>query len=173
MKAIIKKYEDRRLYDTTASRYVNLEDVARMIRQGIEVQVIDARKGEDLTRMILTQIIVENARGREAGLPLEFLRRLIMASDEATHDFLIWYWNTTLDMYQKAEEALRSGLSEAKAAARSPLEFLGRLLPGLPQARPAESDEVQALRRRIAELEAQLGARKAAARRPRTRKPRE
>ena len=61
-KAVIKKYENRRLYDTGASRYVNLEDVARMVREGVEVQVVDARSGEDLTRVILTQVIVEDAK---------------------------------------------------------------------------------------------------------------
>ena len=90
-KAVIRKYENRRLYDTGASRYVNLDDVARMVREGVDVQVVDARSGEDLTRVILTQVIMEDAKGRESGLPLELLRKLIVASDHATHEFLTWY----------------------------------------------------------------------------------
>ena len=64
-KVVVKKYENRRLYDTGASRYVNLDDVARMVREGVEVQVLDARTGEDLTRVILTQVIMEDAKGHD------------------------------------------------------------------------------------------------------------
>ena len=105
---IIKKYENRRLYDTSASRYVNLEDVARMVREGMEVQVVDARSGEDLTRVTLTQVIMEDAKGHDSGLPLELLRKLIMASDRVTHDFLTWYLSTVTDVYQKAQSALHT-----------------------------------------------------------------
>ena len=77
---IIRKYPNRRLYDTSAGRYVNLEDVAHLIRQGVDVQVVDARTGDDLTRVILTQIIVEDAKEQPAGLPLDLLRQLVMAT---------------------------------------------------------------------------------------------
>jgi polyhydroxyalkanoate synthesis regulator protein len=68
-KVVVKKYENRRLYDTAASRYVNLDDVARMVREGVEVQVVDARSGEDLTRVILTQVIMEDAKGTSPACP--------------------------------------------------------------------------------------------------------
>jgi polyhydroxyalkanoate synthesis repressor PhaR len=80
---VIKKYPNRRLYDTSAGRYVNLDDVAALIRQGEDVQVVDARTGEDLTRVILTQIIVEDVKGGPSGLPLDLLRQLVMATDQA------------------------------------------------------------------------------------------
>lgn len=144
-KTIIKKYENRRLYDATASRYVNLDDVAQMIRAGAEVQVVDAKTGKDLTRVILTEIIVEDARGREA-LPVELLRQLVAASDRATHEFLTWLLTTS-----------RERLASARTAAATPLEFLRHLLPGLPW--PAESSELEQLRRRVEELEQQLAAR--------------
>jgi polyhydroxyalkanoate synthesis repressor PhaR len=89
---VIRKYENRRLYDTAASRYVNLEDVARLVREGRDVSVVDARTGEDVTRLVLAQIILEEARseGAEAGVPLDFLRDLIRASDRATREVLQW-----------------------------------------------------------------------------------
>ena len=62
---IIRKYSDRRLYDTEASKYVKLDDIARMVRDGINVRVVDGRSGKDLTHLIFTQIIVENAREQE------------------------------------------------------------------------------------------------------------
>jgi len=148
-KAVIKKYENRRLYDTAASRYVNLEDVAHMIREGRDVQVLDARTGEDLTRVILTQIIMEDAKGHESGLPLDLLRKLIMASDRATHDFLTWYLTTVTEMYQKAQSALRGG----------PRDLVRNLLsssPPPPQQEPAA--ELEELRHRVQELEERLAS---------------
>lgn len=173
--AIIKKYSDRRLYDTSASRYVKLEDIARMIRDGIDVQVVDARTGKDLTYMILTQIVVEDARDRESALPLQLLRQLVLASDRATHDFLSWYLNSTFDLYQKAQQAaaagsekLRTGLSEAKSVVASPLEFVRNLLAGRPWPPAQEVSEVERLRRTIDELQTRL----AQLERPRRRAPR-
>ena len=125
-KVVVKKYENRRLYDTAASRYVNLDDVARMVREGVEVQVVDARSGEDLTRVILTQVIMEDAKGHESGLPLDLLRKLIVASDRATHEFLTWYLTTVTDMYQKAQSALQA----------RPLDVVRNLFSSQPAAPP-------------------------------------
>ena len=80
-KVVIRKYANRRLYDTSASRYVNLEDIAALIRNGTDLQVVDAKTGQDLTRVTLTQIILEDARDEPAGLPLDLRRKLIMTSD--------------------------------------------------------------------------------------------
>ncbi len=154
-KALIKKYENRRLYDTAASRYVNLEDVARLVKEGADVQVVDARTGEDLTRVTLTQIIMEDARGAGSGPPLELLRKLIVASDRATHDFLMWYLTTVTEMYQKAQGALHVRPLDAVRSFFSP-------------AAPSAADEVEALRQRVQELENRLAA--VAAPRPKARK---
>jgi polyhydroxyalkanoate synthesis repressor PhaR len=102
---VIKKYGNRRLYDTAESRYVNLERVAELVRDGQPVQVVDAKTGEDLTRQVLTQIIVEDARVPGGGAPVEFLRDLIRASDEAQRDFLHWYLRHAADAYHKVQEA--------------------------------------------------------------------
>jgi len=80
-KVVIKKYANRRLYDTSGSRYINLVDIAALVRNGTDVQVVDAKTGEDITRVTLTQIIVEDAKEQPTGLPLELLRQLIVASD--------------------------------------------------------------------------------------------
>jgi polyhydroxyalkanoate synthesis repressor PhaR len=107
---IIRKYANRRLYDTGSRRYVNLEDIAGMIRQGVDVQVVDAKTGEDLTRVILTQIIVEDAKGQPTGLPLELLRHLIIASDRAGQEFLMWYLKSAFEAYEKVQQAALSPL---------------------------------------------------------------
>ncbi len=158
---VIKKYENRRLYDTGASRYINLEDVARMIREGAEVQVLDARTGEDLTRVVLTQIIMEDAKGRGSGLPLDLLRQLIVASDRVTHDFLMWYLTTVTEMYQKAQSALHT----------RPRDLVRNLFGSQPQ--PAPGGELEALRQRVQELEERLEQATSTRKKPRAAAPRQ
>lgn len=156
---LIKKYGNRRLYDTTGSRYVNLDDLAAMVRAGKDVRVVDAKNGHDLTRVILTQIITEDAKGKPTGLPLELLRQLIVASDEVRQEFLMWYLKSAFDTYEKLQDAVQNRLSEVQSAILSPVDMMKRFLSSsssLPQ-RTDQDSEVQALRSRVAELEAMLG----------------
>jgi polyhydroxyalkanoate synthesis repressor PhaR len=156
---LIRKYSDRRLYDTSSSRYVKLDDIASMVRDGINVRVVDGRSGKDLTHLVFTQIIVENAREREIALPLQLLTQLVRASDQATHDFLTWYLDSTLNLYKKAQETVQTRLSTAKSAVASPLEFVRNLLAGhslQSQPSPANAEEIQELRQQMEELEARL-----------------
>jgi len=136
---VIRKYANRRLYDTSAGRYVNLDDVAALVRKGADVQVVDAKTGEDLTRVVLTQIILEDAREQPTGLPLELLRELIQATDRAGQEFILWYLKSAFDAYRKVRDTVQGGLT-------SPLGMVKSLLS------PGES-EVEQLRRRVAELE--------------------
>lgn len=151
---VIKKYANRRLYDTSSSKYINLEDIAALVRNGKDVQVVDAGTGEDLTRVTLTQIIVEDAKEQPAGLPLELLRQLIIASDRVGQEFIMWYLKSAFDTYQKVQSSLQTRLSEMQSAALSPLQMVRSFLqtPGAEKA--SESEELIELRRRIAELEA-------------------
>ena len=119
---IIKKYENRRLYDPSRSRYVNLEDLAVLVREGTQVQVVDAKTGEDLTQVTLLQIIADHAKDASGGLPLELLRHLIIASDHAGKEFIMWYLKSAMDAYGKLQTTLSSGLSEVQSAASSPLD---------------------------------------------------
>jgi len=141
---LIRKYGDRRLYDAGASRYVKLDDIARMVRDGIDVRVVDDRTGKDITQVIYTQIIVENAREKEQALPLQLLTQLVRTSDKATHEFLAWYLNNTLDLYKKAQETVHSGIADAKRVVSSPLDFVRTLLSQNPAAMPAASDAAAA-----------------------------
>ncbi len=146
---VIRKYGDRRLYDTSGKRYVKLEDIKRMVREGIDLEVVDARTGKDLTRVVLTQIIVEDSREKESGPPLQLLRQIVMASDRATHEFLASYLAGAMDLFK-----------EAKSAVSSPLDYVRRLMAG--------DDEIEQLRRRVLELESRLAEREKP--RPRRRK---
>ena len=156
---VIKKYGNRRLYDTAGSRYVNLDDLAAHIRAGRDVRVVDAKTGQDLTRVVLTQIITEDARDKPTGLPLELLRQLIVASDEVRQEFLMWYLKSAFDTYQKLQDTVQNRLSEVQSAILSPVDVMKRFL-GAAQSAPAKSEdksEVETLRQRVAELEARLG----------------
>jgi polyhydroxyalkanoate synthesis repressor PhaR len=155
---VIKKYGNRRLYDTAGSRYVNLDDLAQHVRAGREVRVVDAKTGQDLTRVTLTQIITEDAKDKPTGLPLELLRQLIIASDEVRQEFLMWYLKSAFDTYQKLQDTVQNRLSEVQSAVLSPVDmmkrFLGAATPGKASSQPP--NEVDSLRKRVAELEAQL-----------------
>lgn len=154
---VIKKYGNRRLYDTSGSRYVNLDDIAALVRNGKDVQVLDARTGEDLTRVILTQIILEDAKGQPSGLPLELLRQMVVTTDRVGRDFLMSYLKSAFDAYHKVQNSVQSTLSEVQAAAFSPLQTVRNLMQREPSAKPTDSSaELDQLRRRLAELEARM-----------------
>lgn len=155
-RVVIKKYANRRLYDTSNSRYINLEDIGTLVRNGKDVQVVDANTGEDLTRVTLTQIIVEDAKDQPSGLPLELLRQLIVASDRVGQEFIMWYLKSAFDTYQKVQSSVQTRLSEMQSAALSPLQAVKSFLQS-PAAEKAadENDELLKLRKRIAELETQ------------------
>ena len=176
---VIKKYGNRRLYDTSGSQYINLDDIAGLVRDGKDVQVVDAKTGEDLTRVTLTQIITEDAKDKPTGLPLELLRQLIVASDQARQEFIMWYLKSAFDTYQTVQDAVQSRLGEVQSALLSPVESMKRFLAGgspKPAPSPDES-ELSTLRKRVAELEQQIkkpsrkpAARKASARKSKSRK---
>lgn len=95
---LVKKYSNRRLYDTDESRYITLEELAEKIRKGEDAQVVDAKSGEDLTQVTLTQIIMES-RGAARILPVPLLFQLIRLGDEALAEFLGLYLSQALDAY--------------------------------------------------------------------------
>jgi polyhydroxyalkanoate synthesis repressor PhaR len=145
---IIKKYENRRLYDATNSRYVNLDEIARMIRDGYELQVLDAATGEDLTRLVLTQIIVEEAKGPGSGFPLDVLRQMIVASGKATQENTLKYMKAIVDMYQNAYRAFTPVVNPFEFIQPSP-----RPVPSTAEPPAPAVGEESGLRRRVEELE--------------------
>jgi polyhydroxyalkanoate synthesis repressor PhaR len=159
---VIKKYPNRRLYDTAGSRYINLEDIAGLIREGKDLQVVDAQTGEDLTRVTLTQIIVDDAKQQPTGLPLELLRQLIISSDRMGREFIMWYLKSAFDAYQTVQSKLHTGLTEVQSAALSPISMMKSFLQNQvgqsrsPEGQSDSSAELQQMRERIAELEARM-----------------
>ena len=160
---LIKKYENRRLYDATNSRYINLEEVADFVRRGYDVRVVDAASGEDITRVILTQIIAEGAKTPDSSFPLDILRQMVIASGRASQESAVRYMKAMLDLYQSTYRAITPALN--------PFDFLqnaqkadsrGADDEGRP-ADPTEVDrgggeQIEALRKRLVDLEKQIAS---------------
>ena len=104
---VIKKYANRRLYDTDASAYVTLDDLSDMVKRGVDFVVFDAKTNEDITRQVLTQIIVEEENRGQNLLPIQFLRQLIRSYGGTTPSFLPSYLQMSLEAYVRQQEKLR------------------------------------------------------------------
>ena len=105
-KVVIKKYANRRLYDTESSSYITLDRLAEMVREGREFEVVDAKTGEDITRQVLTQIIVdEEARG-STMLPVNFLKQLIGLYGNSMQGVVPQYLDAAMDAFKRNQQAL-------------------------------------------------------------------
>ena len=161
MAYVIKRYSNRKLYDTQESRYVTLEEIEEMIRTGKEIAVVDASSGEDLTSVTLTQIILENERTHRSALPSAFLHQLIKHG-EAWQDFV----------QRSMRSSLEGIVSSQREMERVFREWTTRSGWGATTSRPdakregAEPeadklrDEVATLRERLRALEERLEKRK-------------
>src|SRR5678809_728709 len=156
-KVTIKKYANRRLYDTESSSYITLDRLAQMVREGREFEVVDAKSGEDITRQVLTKIIVdEEARGATM-LPLNFLKQLIGLYGNSMQNFVPSYLEAAMDAFQRNQSAVKDAFSGnvfADLAKRNMAMFeeAGRAFTGKPkgEAKPGNSD--------MDELKAELAA---------------
>jgi polyhydroxyalkanoate synthesis repressor PhaR len=104
---VIKKYANRRLYNTASSTYVTLEDLAGMVKRGIDFTVRDAKTGEDITRSVLTQIIFEEENKGHNLLPIKFLRQLIRFYGDQLQAFVPRYLEMSLEQLARGQQQLR------------------------------------------------------------------
>jgi polyhydroxyalkanoate synthesis repressor PhaR len=110
---VIKKYANRRLYHTGTSTYVTLEDLAGMVKRGEHFVVNDAKTGEDITRSVLTQIIVEQESKGTNLLPVEFLRQLIRFYGDSMQTMVPTFLNLSIESLTREQEKLRGQFSRA------------------------------------------------------------
>ncbi|HYE89822.1 MAG TPA: polyhydroxyalkanoate synthesis regulator DNA-binding domain-containing protein [Terriglobales bacterium] len=168
MAYVIKRYSNRKLYDTQESRYVTLEEIEEMIRGGKEISVVDASSGEDLTSVTLAQIILENERNHRAALPAAFLHQLVKHG-EAWQDFVQRSMRSSLEGIVSSQRemdrvfrewATRAGWGVVVPPGAKPTE------PARPASAASEPeadrlrDEVSTLRERLRALEERLEKRK-------------
>ncbi|MGA9657518.1 MAG: polyhydroxyalkanoate synthesis repressor PhaR [Asticcacaulis sp.] len=115
-RVIIKKYANRRLYNTATSSYVTLDNLSDMVRQGVDFVVFDAKSGDDITRGVLAQIIFEEESRGQNLLPIQFLRQLIGFYGDSMQSLLPTYLEMSLDGFAKQQERFRSQFSTAFGA---------------------------------------------------------
>ena len=106
-KVTIKKYANRRLYDTESSAYITLDKLAHMVREGREFEVVDAKTGEDITRQVLTQIIVDEESHGSTMLPINFLKQLIGLYGNSMQNYVPQYLEAAMDSFQRNQSAVR------------------------------------------------------------------
>ncbi|MDO9707826.1 polyhydroxyalkanoate synthesis repressor PhaR [Paracraurococcus lichenis] len=171
---VVKKYANRRLYNTESSSYVTLEDLAAMVRQGRDFVVFDAKSGEDITRSVLTQIIVEEeAKGRNL-LPESFLRHLIGFYGDSLQSVLPRYLEHAMAGFARQQEQMRRSMEQAMGGfnpfgalpgfeemSKQNMAMLERAMSLFAPFRPTEpaqtvdqlKAEVESLRRQLAEAQ--------------------
>lgn len=109
----IKKYANRRLYNTASSSYVTLDHLSQMVKDGIEFQVFDAKSGEDITKSVLTQIIFEEESKGQNLLPIDFLRQLIKFYGDSMQAFVPSYLEMSIDAFARNQEQIQARLKDA------------------------------------------------------------
>ncbi|MFN3818516.1 polyhydroxyalkanoate synthesis repressor PhaR [Blastomonas sp.] len=172
---IIKKYANRRLYNTRSSSYITLDFLAKLTREGKDFQVVDAKSGDDITHNILTQIIMEEESSGQQMLPVGFLRELISMYGNSMQSMIPQYLEASMDAFRKNQEKFHSAMEgsiknspfaqlarqnlamfEAASSAFTPRKDKGASTPSEPgtsvvTTAPSSDDE-------IAQLKAQLSA---------------
>ena len=167
---IVKKYANRRLYNTSTSSYITLEDLAAMVRENIEFQVLDAKTGEDITHSILTQIIMDEEASGEQMLPVSFLRQLIGMYGNSMQAMMPSYLEAAMANFRENQGRIREAFE--KGLANNPITRIHEtnmammraateaFLPGTSRRseKPADTarDEIAALRQQMAEMQKKL-----------------
>jgi len=123
---VIKKYANRRLYNTQTSSYVTLDHLAAMVKEGTEFEVQDARTGDDITRSVLTQIIFEEEAKGQNLLPIKFLRQLIRFYGDSLQAFVPGYLDLSMDSFTKNQGQMRDRIAEALGGGNNMVENLTR-----------------------------------------------
>src|SRR5947209_4647809 len=160
-KVTIKKYANRRLYDTETSAYITLDKLAQMVREGREFEVVDAKSGEDITRQVLTQIIVdEEARGTTM-LPINFLKQLIGLYGNSMQNFVPQYLEAAMDAFQRNQSAVKDAFGAnvfADLAKRNMAMFedASRAFSGKKTETKPSGSEVDELKAELAALKAKV-----------------
>lgn len=165
---IIKKYANRRLYNTHSSSYITLDDLAQMTRDGVDFQVLDAKTGADITHGILTQIIMdEEASGGEQMLPVSFLRSLIGMYGNSMQSMMPSYLEASMENFRtnqaKLQEAFTASMGTdafARIAETNMAMFKAAAAAFIPPTaaspEPRRDDDLDALRKQMAEMQNKL-----------------
>ncbi|MGR6329730.1 polyhydroxyalkanoate synthesis repressor PhaR [Sphingomonas sp. XXL09] len=170
---IIKKYANRRLYNTETSSYITLDHLATMTREGRDFKVVDAKTEEDITHNVLTQIIMEEESRGQTMLPVNFLRQLIAMYGDSMQSMVPGYLEASMDSFRRNQEQFKSAVEgafagspfaeiakrnlamfEAAAAAFKPATTApAPAAAAAPSAPVSKDDEIAALRAELSRLQ--------------------
>jgi polyhydroxyalkanoate synthesis repressor PhaR len=168
---IIKKYANRRLYNTQSSKYITLDFLAELTRKDIEFQVIDAKTGEDITHSVLTQIIMEEENAGQGMLPVNFLRQIIALYGDSMQGLVPQFLESSMENFRKNQKQVQDAIETALTSgpfghiAKQNIEMMraarDAFVPNLGNLRskktkPAES--LDELKRQMTELQAKIDA---------------
>jgi len=167
---IIKKYANRRLYNTRTSSYITLDHLAQMVKDNVDFQVIDAKTGNDLTHSILAQIIMEEESAGEQMLPTNFLRQLISMYGNSMQALLPGYLEASMEYFRDNQAKMRKAIEDsigvnplAQIAQRNmemftaaAAAFVPNAAKGEAEAKPEATSELQTLRKQMAEMQKKL-----------------
>jgi len=169
---IVKKYANRRLYNTSTSSYITLDDLAGMVRDNIDFQVLDAKTGDDITHSILTQIIMDEETHGEQMLPVSFLRQLIGMYGNSMQTMMPSYLEAAMTNFRENQGKIREAFE--KGFANSPIVKIHEtnmammraaadaLIPGVSSSNrkqanaDSETSEIELLRKQMAEMQKKL-----------------
>jgi polyhydroxyalkanoate synthesis repressor PhaR len=179
---VVKKYANRRLYNTESSSYITLDTLAEMVRSGRDFVVYDAKTGDDITRSVLTQIIVEEEGKGRALLPTGFLRQLIGFYGDSMQNLVPKFLEQALANFARQQEQMRKAMQQTMGSffpfgieevGRQNMAMMERAMSlfttpflhpegneprGNAEERPSSDDEIASLRAEVASLREQLAA---------------
>ncbi|MDH2325419.1 polyhydroxyalkanoate synthesis repressor PhaR [Cereibacter sp. SYSU M97828] len=164
---LIKRYASRRLYNTETSDYVTLEDIARFIREGREVQIIDLKSGDDLTRQYLLQIVAEHESRGENVLPLAVLTDLVRSYTSGVNSVVPQFLAASFEMLQQNQAKMMENFSTLPIAQvpgfdamrKQQEAFMKSMMSGwgsAPQPEQTQPDDLAEIKRQLAELQSKL-----------------
>jgi len=175
---VIKKYANRRLYNTAKSSYVTLDDLAQMVREGQDFVVKDAKSGDDITRSVLAQIIFEEESKGQNLLPVKFLRQLIGLYGDSLEGFVPGYLEASMENFAENQEKMREQVSSMmgqnpmianmESLARGNMEWMENAVkmfspfasppasPQKPEPDTGGSEELNALKQQLAAMQEQI-----------------
>jgi polyhydroxyalkanoate synthesis repressor PhaR len=129
-KLIIKRYGNRRLYNTETRSYINYQELAKIVRDGSDVQVIDSTSKEDVTKAVLIQVILEEEKNKKTILPTEFLFQLLRTREDSVQDFFKNHLSASFNAYLKSKEEFDNRFRTMLEMASAAPQMWEKLIPG-------------------------------------------
>ncbi len=127
---IIKRHGNRRLYNTNLKTYVNYEDLAKIVRDGKDIKVVDSTTKEDVTKAVLIQVILDDEKNNKTVLPTEFLFQILRSREESVQDFFKNHLSASFNAYLKTKEEFDNRFRTMLEMATSAPQLWEKLIPG-------------------------------------------